>query len=318
MKNRRAHRLLRVACHGVDDMTPRVSVVIPTYNRARDLERALDSVVAQSFRDLEVLVVDNHSTDDTAAVVERYNDSRIALHFVTNEGIVARSRNLGIRRARGEFVAFLDSDDWWTPRKLEASVAVLDAGADVVYHHLFLVTRPHQNVLWRRVWARDISSPVFDDLLLNGTALPQSSVVMRRDLLLSVGGMPEERDVVAMEDYLCWLKAARMTEGFARVRGTLGYYWAGGGNLSSATRTLRVLDRLKAIFTQELASGGVRKTPSWVSYARGCAYLETNDRENARHHLRLARSRGAPMRTLLKSLVAQAAVAFAPAARRSP
>ena len=200
-------------------------MVIPTYNRARDLERALDSVVAQSCRDLEVLVVDNHSTDDTAAVVERYNDSRIALHFVTNEGIVARSRNLGIRRARGEFVAFLDSDDWWTPRKLEASVAVLDAGADVVYHHLFLVTRPHQNVLWRRVWARDISSPVFDDLLLNGTALPQSSVVMRRDLLLSVGGMPEERDVVAMEDYLCWLKAARMTERFracAARSGTTG------------------------------------------------------------------------------------------------
>src|SRR5689334_17428665 len=106
-------------------MTPQVSVVIPTYNRAADLRRALGSVVAQTCERWEALVVDNHSTDDTRQVVESFRDGRIRFLQVSNQGVVAVSRNLGVRNAVGDYVAFLDSDDWWLPEKLSRSVSEL-------------------------------------------------------------------------------------------------------------------------------------------------------------------------------------------------
>jgi glycosyltransferase involved in cell wall biosynthesis len=120
-------------------MSALVSVVIPTYNRANDLKRALASVVAQTWGNWEAVVVDNHSADNTREVVEAFREARIRLLSVHNEGVIAVSRNLGVANARGEFVAFLDSDDWWVPTKLERSMQALSRGADVVYHDLHIV-----------------------------------------------------------------------------------------------------------------------------------------------------------------------------------
>ena len=94
------------------------SVVIPTYNRALMLRHALESVLAQTFGGFEVLVVDNHSDDDTLDVVASFNDPRIRVLGVHNHGVIAVSRNLGIRESRGEWIAFLDSDDTWRSDKL--------------------------------------------------------------------------------------------------------------------------------------------------------------------------------------------------------
>ncbi len=292
-------------------MAPRISVVIPTYNRARDLERALASVLGQTFDDFEVLVVDNHSTDDTQTVIARFADSRVSLYNIDNEGVVAKSRNLGIRLARGEFVAFLDSDDWWTPNKLRASLEGLEAGADVVFHHLYLVTRPEQKVYLRKVRARDVRSPVFRDLLINGAALPQSSVVMRRSLLLEIGGMPEDREFVATEDYVCWLRAARQTERFHRIRGTLGYYWAGGGNLSSDARTLAILDRLVCTYSEELKVDGVNSMPAWIAYAYARAHYNHRAYGATLSYLDRLDSNTSPFGIAVKAMLTRAAVAVA-------
>jgi glycosyltransferase involved in cell wall biosynthesis len=291
-------------------MTPLVSVVIPTFNRSADLQRAIRSVMDQTFQDLEVIVVDNNSSDNTAAVVARFDDPRISLHSIENGGIVAKSRNLGISRARGRYVAFLDSDDWWSPRKLDKCIARLEAGADVVYHHLYFVTSASQTVFRRRVRARDLKSPVFRDLLRQHPVIPQSSVVIRRDLLVKIGGVPEDPDLVAMEDFICWLSVARMTERFSRVRGTLGYYWAGGGNLSSDTRTLELLDRFEARYASEFASEGDRELPAWVSYARGRVYFRRQAYGAAFHHLSLVSGRPAPWSIKVKALVMRTSIAL--------
>ncbi|GAA0307785.1 glycosyltransferase family 2 protein [Halarchaeum salinum] len=106
--------------------TPRVSVVIPAYRRADVLPRAIDSALAQTMGDLEVIVVDDGSPDDTEAVVRAYDDPRVrSVAHETNRGVSA-ARNTGIDAARGDYVAFLDSDDEWLPRKLERQLATLD------------------------------------------------------------------------------------------------------------------------------------------------------------------------------------------------
>jgi len=109
----------------------KVSIVIPLYNKALYVERALDSIGAQTFSDFEVIVVDDGSTDNGASVVARYPDPRVRLITQSNAG-PGPARNAGIGEAQGEFVAFLDADDEWLSTYLEESVESLEKlGTDV-------------------------------------------------------------------------------------------------------------------------------------------------------------------------------------------
>jgi glycosyltransferase involved in cell wall biosynthesis len=110
--------------------TPRVSVVIPLYQTERYIVEAVCSVLAQSYSDFEVLVIDDGSRDGGPALVQRLPDSRIRLISQSNRGL-AGARNTGIREARGKYIAFLDADDRWHPAKLARHVALLDARSDV-------------------------------------------------------------------------------------------------------------------------------------------------------------------------------------------
>jgi glycosyltransferase involved in cell wall biosynthesis len=110
-------------------MTPRsISVVIPTYNRAGLLRRAVNSALAQTVAPLEILIVDDGSTDETAATCASWGAP--VRYIATPNGGVAKARNVGIGEARGEWIALLDSDDEWVPTKLEAQCAALDAAPD--------------------------------------------------------------------------------------------------------------------------------------------------------------------------------------------
>lgn len=106
---------------------PRVSVILPTYNRAASLRAACESVLSQSFRDLELLVVDDASSEDVASVIREIGDPRIRYIRRERNGGASAARNTGLAAARGELIAFQDSDDLWLPGKLARQVAQLDA-----------------------------------------------------------------------------------------------------------------------------------------------------------------------------------------------
>ncbi|MBI3009552.1 MAG: glycosyltransferase family 2 protein, partial [Candidatus Omnitrophica bacterium] len=108
---------------------PLVSVIIPTYNRASMLREALESVRHQTVKDLEILVIDDGSTDETTQVVAGFGEP--AIYFKQLNQGVAAARNLGIRKSRGVFVAFLDSDDLWYPQKLERQIDYLSTHPDI-------------------------------------------------------------------------------------------------------------------------------------------------------------------------------------------
>lgn len=266
-------------------MASLVSIIIPTYNRAVDLERALGSVLAQNYSDWEALVVDNHSTDGTDALVEKINDPRISFLQIHNEGIIAASRNLGIANARGEFIAFLDSDDWWMREKLERSVEALQNGADVVYHDLHLVRRETQKRYATGGSVRKLGPSVFEDLLANGNALANSGVVIRTAILGKSGPLSENRDLVGMEDFDTWLRIAQHTDRFIMLPDVLGYYWAGGGNLTNPEGSLRALKALETHYEAELASLDKGSNPVWLMYSRGRALFQLGRYFQARAEL---------------------------------
>lgn len=232
---------------------PKISVVIPNFNRASDLGRCLDSLVAQTFDDFEVLVCDDGSSDNSAEVAASFKD-RLDLHFHTdaNFGGPARPRNRGIEEARAPYVAFLDSDDWWLPNKLANAYPVLQGGADVVYHDLFIVRSLNQSSYPEKVKSTQPISPLFQALLCKGMSIPNSSVVVRKEVLERIGGICEDRELISVEDYDTWLGLARVTERFVRLPTCDGYYWVGGGNISAATPKQQ--QRIRTLYAKHLAN----------------------------------------------------------------
>lgn len=241
-----------------------VSVIVPSYNRAESLKRCLDSLVLQVYKNFEVLVCDDGSTDDTEQVVKSFQDTLLIRYFWSeNFGGPARPRNIGIANALGCYLAFLDSDDWWEPKKLQKSVEALEAGADLVYHDLYIIQDGKDLVKSRRkMLTQKLSSPVFDNLLLNGNVINCSSVVVRRNLMEKIGGFSEDRQLIAAEDYDAWLRLARHTERFVRIKDCLGYYSWGGDNLSSNEKTETCVNRILNLYADEIHS-----IPRWIYYS---------------------------------------------------
>jgi glycosyltransferase involved in cell wall biosynthesis len=248
---------------GIAD-TPKVSVILPTYNRGYCLARAIDSVVQQTYVEWELIIVDNFSTDDTDKIIFGYKDKRIRYYKVQNNGVVAVSRNAAIRKSRADVIAFLDSDDWWDPEKLINSMKEIEGGVDVVYHDLVIP----RNVLCGRfrfnlrLRTRALNAPVFDDLLFRKNALINSSVVVRKDLIERAGYIPENPNLVGGEDYLTWIEIARHTDHFHRLPQPMGYAAQGADRLSSPNKSIKYVKCILAIHKTEFARRGF--VPPWI------------------------------------------------------
>ena len=207
-----------------------VSIILPTFNRAHTLGRAIDSVLKQTYTDWELIIIDNHSSDKTDQLVENYNNSKIILLKIHNDGIIAKSRNLGIQQAKGELIAFLDSDDWWTKNKLYESVKEMEfAKADLIYHELFKVVKENQ-IFYPKLKIRKLNVNVFEDLLIGGNCIPNSSVIVKKWVLEKIGYLCEKREVRTWEDFDAWMRISKITNSFHKINKTLGYVWLGGGN----------------------------------------------------------------------------------------
>jgi len=109
---------------------PRISIIIPTYNRDNLILKALESIFIQTFQDFEILIIDDASTDKTEQVIKELNHSKVRYFKLENNSGQCIARNFGVKRAKGEFVAFLDSDDEWLPEKIEKQVALFETGSD--------------------------------------------------------------------------------------------------------------------------------------------------------------------------------------------
>ena len=94
------------------------SIIIPTYNRENKIKKAIDSVLVQKYKNWEILVIDNYSKDNTKKLVQSYKNKNIKFFKIKNYGVIAKSRNFGISKSKGNFIAFLDSDDVWMKKKL--------------------------------------------------------------------------------------------------------------------------------------------------------------------------------------------------------
>ena len=204
-----------------------ISVILPTLNRSRTLSRAISSVLNQTHQNFELIIIDNCSTDSTDDLVRQISDNRL-IYLKNPIRHLSVSRNIGIRRSNGEYIALLDSDDWWTCDKLELSVNELLKGFDFVYHDLYKYysLKSFNNLLTLndKLKTRQLKSPVFNDLFFNSNAINVSSVVFSKSLFFSVDGFLEIDELRNCEDYDCWLRMSLQSQRFSRINKCLGYY----------------------------------------------------------------------------------------------
>jgi glycosyltransferase involved in cell wall biosynthesis len=210
--------------------SPVVSVVIPTYNQAGLLDAALQSVIAQTFADWEAIVVDNYSEDATRETVEALHDPRIRYVQFRNQGIIAASRNQGISLARGEYIAFLDSDDLWYPEKLSSCLALLSQGTDALSHGMQVRTN---GILTRTIVPSFPEKKLHETLLFRGNVgIITSAVMVRSAVLERYGVFSEDPQIVTAEDYDLWLRLAGASVKWGFLPALLGEYTVHGKNAS--------------------------------------------------------------------------------------
>lgn len=239
-------------------INPVVSVVLPTYNRAPLLSRAIRSVLGQSYTNFEIIVIDDGSTDETYVVMNGFRDPRIRYISLEHNTGAASARNVGIRRARGKFLAFQDSDDEWRPVKLAKQMSAFDRGSirlGVVYSDM-------EKILSDGTVSYFAAPDVQTNRLINPAIrfyqvcnLGIQSAVIKRECLDAAGYFNES--LPAFEDLEMFIRLARQCE-FHRIEEPLVRYYDTQGiskDLYAAWRSRRLMLKLyyKEILTHSPA-----------------------------------------------------------------
>ncbi|MDZ7339514.1 MAG: glycosyltransferase [candidate division KSB1 bacterium] len=185
---------------------PCVSVIIPAYNSELYIRETIDSVLQQTFKDLEVIVVNDGSTDQTASIVKALTDDRIHLISKANGG-TASARNLGIRNSTGKYIQLLDADDLILPDKLARQVELLDSNpcVDVVYSS-FRYFYHDRCDLYAPDWLRPPSDDPYRELV-RGSIFPPNAALFRREIAERVGMF--NTNLISAEDWDFWIRVAR-------------------------------------------------------------------------------------------------------------
>jgi len=250
--------------------SPLVSVVLATYNGARFLEEAVRSVLDQTFTDLELIVVDDGSTDRTAELVERLSaDPRLRYVYQVNGG-QPNADNHGIRLSRGRFIAFIDADDVWLREKLERQLARFDADEriGVVYCPTICIDENGREV---ESWSIQRHSGRVTDRLFVENFVPFSSSIVRRACFERLGGFDEE--LAQAYDYDLWLRLSTAYE-FADCPEPMVRYRVWPGQMSKNFRVrfdcaVRIMQRFERAHRQALSIDAIREGWAHTHVARG-------------------------------------------------
>ncbi len=179
----------------------KISVIIPTYNRSRLLLKAVNSVLNQTYPDYEILICDDGSTDNSKQIIESLKNNKIVWIEGSHSGLPGVVRNKGIKKAKGEWVAFLDDDDVWDKDKLLLQVKIIDTKkCDVVCSNAI------SSETGKKLINLNKNGFLSTKELLKNNSIVCSSVLVKRKIFGKIGGFSENKKMKAIEDYDLWLR----------------------------------------------------------------------------------------------------------------
>lgn len=246
----------------------RVSVIIPAYNAERFIRESVDSALAQTHRDVEVIVVDDSSTDDTQQILRQYG-SRIKVLHQRNAG-AATARNTGAKIATGDWLALLDADDLWEPTKLERQLAVTTSTCSYTNRSNF-GSRGDVPELQSDITAMH-DGDLFLPLLLEGNFMTNSSVMVRRHVFERLGGFT--RQLTNAEDWDLWLRIAEHHRVSYCPEPLVRYRFHNGGKSRNNHQAMAVARR--AVVARALSTQRGQRLSWWTRRQIWCETSRTN------------------------------------------
>lgn len=219
---------------------PLVSVIVPTHNRPDFLEKTIQSILDQTYSNLEIIVVSNGFSESNKKTVQKFNDPRILYLEQENSGGPASPRNHGIKKAHGSYLAFCDDDDLWLPEKIEKQVAILEKQPEFGLCYTKMI-RFNENKEWSN--SNEEGPVTFTSLLYTNTA-PISSVIVKKHLIDKSGGFSESRKVGDSEDYEFLLRHILSTK-FYFLDEYLIKYWSGNNTTTAINYKNKIFGVIK-------------------------------------------------------------------------
>ncbi len=233
---------------------PTVSVIINVRNGASYLREAIDSVLAQTFADWELVMWDDCSTDDSAKIIAAYRDPRIRYYLSPDDTPLGEARNRAIAQATGEWLAFLDQDDIWLPRKLEKQLALAAPDVAIIYGRTVLFDS-HRGNLRDYDHSHEFSAlpegNIFSELFRHACFIQMSSVMLRASSLAEIGKIPSTIQVVP--DYYLYVALARNYKARA-VQQVVCRYRVHSGSMSASHEYRRRLHEEPPLIIRQWAS----------------------------------------------------------------
>lgn len=218
-------------------LIPKISVIVPVYNTAKYLHRCLDSILQQSFKDFEVLLVDDGSTDKSLSICSSFasNDDRIKVFHQENKGVTA-ARKIGLEHSRGEFICFVDSDDIIEKSALSVLISKMTDDVDVV-------------ITWESVEQIISGKEYVNRLLLKSTTLALWGKLYRKEIIVASGALDIRREIFIGEDHLANIKIALMARNIVCLSAAIYVYC---DNLQSVWRTRKCSLEYEEMFRNEI------------------------------------------------------------------
>jgi len=196
--------MLNIKNNSFNKKSPLVSIIVPTFNRKFFLEQTLNSIVNQSYKNFEIIIVDNYSTDDTKRFVLSYVSKKIKFYQHHNNGVIAINRNFGIKKANGKYIAFCDDDDIWQKEKLKYQVNFINKHK-VSLCYTNAKSFNESGVISEKYVRRTVINQHFKELLW-GNFIPNSSVIILKKCFDELGMLNENSYI--REDYDMWLRVS--------------------------------------------------------------------------------------------------------------
>ena len=219
-----------------------VSVIVPIWNRQEFVKETIDSILQQTYKNLEILCVDDCSSDESVLILEKIKDTRLQIiKLPHNSGRPAVPRNVGLKHAKGDYIAFCDDDDIWNVKKIELQLeAMREFSSDVCYtgFEYFGVIQGRPSFQLRAIRSLSPYSLMFSNTILN------SSVVVTRSLFDRIGFLNEDLSLRAIEDYQYWLRAFFKGAKFHYLNDTMVYYRVHSKRISSKDEGLELRDKM--------------------------------------------------------------------------
>lgn len=273
-------------------LTPRplLSVVIPTYNRADYIALTIESVLQQTYDNIEVIVIDDGSTDNTAVVLEAFAPQ---VRYVRQQNAErGASRNHGLRLASGKYVAFLDSDDLWLRDKVAGGIELLEARPDVGLLCTDAVEIDGNGMERRILRAHGFSGQVTGKLLENNFVIMPTHIA-RASAVRQIGGFREERELSGSEDWEMWVRLSLVADIAYVPEVTAKYRVHTANTMSSASGMQRSMGRAARLFheSEQLARlhrGSLKKMNANVALVNAINYCSQRDRGRSLKLLREA------------------------------